>query len=360
LNNKINLLGLSHESLVDFFHNIGQPSFRAKQFLKWVHQRGCLNFDEMTDFNIPLREQLKEIASIETPKILESSLSKDGTEKFAIKLNSGSIVEMVVIPEEKRNTLCISSQAGCALQCTFCATGAQGFDSNLTSSEIIGQLWLANNFSTNKRKITNVVFMGMGEPLLNYENVIESAQIMKDQNAYGLSRKRITISTSGIVPQILNLPNDIDVSLAISLHAPNDELRNEIVPINNKYPLKELISSCQTYLKSFTNKKNITIEYILIKGVNDSLSHAKELSKILNHLNCKINLIPFNPFDGCDYERSSDQDINTFKSFLMKKGFIATVRRTRGDLIDGACGQLVGNLNKATKGKKLIKHKQII
>ena len=255
MNNKINLLGLSHESLVDFFYNIGQPSFRAKQFLKWVHQRGCLNFDGMTDFNIPLREQLKEIASIETPKILESSLSKDGTEKFAIKLNSGSIVEMVVIPEEKRNTLCISSQAGCALQCTFCATGAQGFDSNLTSSEIIGQLWLANNFSTNKRKITNVVFMGMGEPLLNYENVVESAQIMKDQNAYGLSRKRITISTSGIVPQILNLPNDIDVSLAISLHAPNDDLRNEIVPINNKYPLKELISSCKTYLKSFTNKK---------------------------------------------------------------------------------------------------------
>ena len=358
--NKKNLLGYSLRSLEDFFKSLDEPSFRAKQLSKWIHQKGVTDFNLMTDFNKDLRSKLIEVAIIKPPKIEETHISSEGTKKYLVKLESGTMVEMVRIPEKKRTTLCISSQAGCALQCTFCATGSQGFDSNLTSSEIIGQLWLANNFSTNKRKITTVVFMGMGEPLLNYENVVESAQIMKDQNAFGLSRKRITISTSGIVPQILNLPNDIDISLAISLHAPNDDLRNEIVPINNKYPLKELISSCKTYLKSFNNKKNITIEYILIKEVNDSLEHAKELSMILNHLNCKINLIPFNPFDGCDYERSSDQDINAFKSFLMKKGFITTVRRTRGDLIDGACGQLVGNLNKATKGKKLINHKQII
>ncbi len=266
---------------------------------------------------------------------------------------------MVRIPEKKRMTLCISSQAGCALQCTFCATGAQGFEKNLTSDEIIGQVWLANFYDKNEAPITNVVFMGMGEPLLNFNPVMESVDIMRNQIAYCLSRKRITISTSGIVPQIDQLTSSIDVSLAISLHAPIDSLRDEIVPINKKYPIKMLINSCKNYLSFYEGKRSITIEYILIDGVNDSPELARQLTKLLSNISCKINLIPFNPFDGSDYKRSTDKNIYAFKNYLVNKGYITTCRITRGDAIDGACGQLVGNLKKTIKGKSLIQHTSI-
>ena len=356
---KKNLLGCSLESLEDFFRSLEEPSFRAKQLLKWIHQKGIIDFDKMTDFNKLLRAKLKEVAYIKPPLIEESYLSPEGTKKYLIKLDSGTMIEMVRIPEKKRATLCISSQAGCALQCTFCATGAQGFEKNLTSDEIIGQLWLANFGDDEKTPITNVVFMGMGEPLLNFNQVIESAKIMKDQMGYGLSRKRITISTSGIVPQIDNIPNNVDVSLAISLHAPNNKLRDEIVPINKKYPIEKLIKSCKDYISFYDGKRNITIEYILIDGINDSKDLAYDLCKLLSGLSCKINLIPFNPFDGSNYKRSSMANIQSFKEVLVKKGFITTLRVTRGDAIDGACGHLVGKLKKSIKGKNLIDAREI-
>jgi 23S rRNA (adenine2503-C2)-methyltransferase len=356
---KINLLGYSLESLEVFFNNINEPKFRAKQLIKWIHQKGVLEFSQMTDFNKILREKLDLIACLKTPIIEKVYKSPEGTIKYLVKLESGSMIEMVRIPEKKRMTLCISSQAGCALQCTFCATGAQGFETNLTSDEIIGQLWLANFYHEDQPPITNVVFMGMGEPLLNFEPVIESTKIMKEQLAYGLSRKRITISTSGITPQIDKLSDEIDVSLAISLHAPTNELRDEIVPINKKYPISNLINSCNKYIKNYDGKRSITIEYILIDGINDSEELAKKLAKLLSNISCKINLIPFNPFEGSNYKRSETKTIENFKKILMDKGFITTLRVTRGDAIDGACGQLVGKLNKSIKGKKLIPHKLI-
>ena len=286
-------------------------------------------------------------------------VSDDGTKKYLIELDSGSSIEMVRIPEKKRITLCISSQAGCALACTFCATGAQGFEKNLTADEIIGQLWLANFHDKEDTPITNVVFMGMGEPLLNFEPVMESAEIMRDESAYFLSKKRITISTSGLVPQINKLAERTDVSLAISLHAADDDLRDIIVPINKKYPIADLLNACKNYLTVHEDKRYVTIEYILIDGINDSMSHARSLSKILSGLACKINLIPFNPFDGCDYKRSNNRNIEAFKKHLFDKGYITTLRITRGDDIDGACGQLVGNLKKATKGKKVVERQAI-
>ena len=348
---KINLLGSSHESLVDFFSSIDQPAFRASQLMKWIHQRGVLDFMDMTDFSLDLRNQLTKIVKVLPPIVEETLLSSEGTQKYLIKLDSGSMIEMVKIPEKKRLTLCISSQAGCALQCTFCATGAQGFERNLTDAEIIGQLWLANFHENPQQPISNVVFMGMGEPLLNIEPVLSSIALMQHQNAYGLSKRRITLSTSGIVPEINKLASRTDVSLAISLHAANNTLRDEIVPINKKYPLNELMDACKNYLKTQSKRKTITIEYILIDGVNDTLDHAKSLVKILNGLSCKVNLIPFNPFDGCHYHRSQEDIIANFKNYLVKKGIITTLRITRGDAIDGACGQLVGKLTKSIKGK---------
>lgn len=348
---KINLLGFTHERLVEFFNSIDQPRFRASQLLKWIHQRGVIDFMLMTDFSLELRNNLSAIAEVKPPSVEECHLSPEGTKKYLIKLESGSMIEMVKIPEKKRMTLCISSQAGCALQCTFCATGAQGFEKNLSDDEIIGQLWLANFYDSSSPLISNVVFMGMGEPLLNVENVLSSIDLMLHQNAYGLSKRRITLSTSGIVPEINKLAERTDVSLAISLHAANNILRDEIVPINKKYPLNDLLDACKQYLKNQSKRKTITIEYILIDGINDSIEHARDLVKILKGLPCKINLIPFNPFEGCDYMRSKEDTIKDFKNFLVKKGFITTLRITRGDAIDGACGQLVGNLKKSVKGK---------
>lgn len=348
---KINLLGFTHERLVEFFNSIDQPRFRASQLLKWIHQRGVIDFMLMTDFSLELRNNLSVIAEVKPPSVEECHVSPEGTKKYLIKLESGSMIEMVKIPEKKRMTLCISSQAGCALQCTFCATGAQGFEKNLSDAEIIGQLWLANFYDSSSPLISNVVFMGMGEPLLNVENVLSSIDLMLHQNAYGLSKRRITLSTSGIVPEINKLAERTDVSLAISLHAANNILRDEIVPINKKYPLNDLLDACKQYLKNQSKRKTITIEYILIDGINDSIKHARDLVKILKGLPCKINLIPFNPFEGCDYMRSKEDTIKDFKNFLVKKGFITTLRITRGDAIDGACGQLVGNLKKSVKGK---------
>ena len=357
---KLNLLGFSHESLVEFFDSIKQPKFRASQLMKWIHQRGVLNFMEMTDFSLELREQLSELAIAEPPEVEDCLISPEGTKKYLIKLDSGSMIEMVIIPERKRLTLCISSQAGCALQCTFCATGAQGFERNLTPNEIIGQLWIANFYQQPSQQISNVVFMGMGEPLLNVIPVLSSISIMQHQNAYGLSKRRITLSTSGIVPEIKKLASRTDVSLAISLHAANDKLRDEIVPINKKYPLDQLIQSCKDYLVNQSKRKTITIEYILIDGVNDSLEHAKQLVEILRGLSCKVNLIPFNPFDGCNYLRSKEKVIQDFKDYLIGKGVITTLRITRGDAIDGACGQLVGKLTKSIKGKTSSKNINIV
>ena len=351
---KKNLLGYSLRQLEEFFLEINEPSFRAKQLLKWVHQKGELDFDKMSNFNKNLKIKMKEIAILSPPKLKKVFLSEDGTKKYLIQLDSGSSIEMVRIPEKKRITLCISSQAGCALQCTFCATGAQGFEKNLSADEIIGQLWLANFHEKNDTPITNVVFMGMGEPLLNFEPVITSADIMRNEFAYFLSKKRITISTSGLIPQINKLADRTDVSLAISLHAADDSLRDIIVPINKKYPIKNLLEACKNYLSTQKDSRHITIEYILIDGINDSIEHARGLSKILAGLTCKINLIPFNPFDGCDYKRSKDKNIEVFRKHLFNKGYITTLRVTRGDDIDGACGQLVGNLKKATQGKKVI------
>ena len=348
---KINLLGFTHERLVEFFNSIDQPRFRASQLLKWIHQRGVIDFMLMTDFSLELRNNLSAIAEVKPPSVEECHVSPEGTKKYLIKLESGSMIEMVKIPEKKRMTLCISSQAGCALQCTFCATGAQGFEKNLSDAEIIGQLWLANFYDSSSPLISNVVFMGMGEPLLNVENVLSSIDLMLHQNAYGLSKRRITLSTSGIVPEINKLAERTDVSLAISLHAANNILRDEIVPINKKYPLNDLLDACKQYLKNQSKRKTITIEYILIDGINDSIEHARDLVKILKGLPCKINLIPFNPFEGCDYMRSKEDTIKDFKNFLVKKGLITTLRITRGDAIDGACGQLVGNLKKSVKGK---------
>ena len=348
---KINLLGFTHERLAEFFNSIDQPRFRASQLLKWIHQRGVIDFMLMTDFSLELRNNLSAIAIVKPPSVEECHVSPEGTKKYLIKLESGSMIEMVKIPEKKRMTLCISSQAGCALQCTFCATGAQGFEKNLSDAEIIGQLWLANFYDSSSPLISNVVFMGMGEPLLNVENVLSSISLMLHQNAYGLSKRRITLSTSGIVPEINKLAERTDVSLAISLHAANNILRDEIVPINKKYPLNDLLDACKQYLKNQSKRKTITIEYILIDGINDSIEHAKDLVKILKGLPCKINLIPFNPFEGSDYMRSKEDTIKVFKNFLVKKGFITTLRITRGDAIDGACGQLVGNLKKSVKGK---------
>ena len=356
---KKNLLGYSLIELEKFFLDINEPSFRAKQLLKWVRQKGELDFDKMSNFNKNLRIKMKEIAVLNPPKLKKVLVSEDGTKKYLIQLDSGSSIEMVRIPEKKRITLCISSQAGCALQCTFCATGAQGFEKNLSAHEIIGQLWLANFHDKQDTPITNVVFMGMGEPLLNFEPVITSADIMRNEFAYFLSKKRITISTSGLIPQINKLADRTDVSLAISLHAADDSLRDIIVPINKKYPINNLLEACKNYLSNQKDGRHITIEYILIDGINDSIDHARSLSKILTGLACKINLIPFNPFDGCDYKRSKDKNIEIFRKHLFNKGFITTLRVTRGDDIDGACGQLVGNLKKATQGKKVIERQAV-
>jgi 23S rRNA (adenine2503-C2)-methyltransferase len=349
-----NLLGLSRQQMEAFLLDLGEKPFRAIQLLKWIHQYGVTDFDAMTNISKALREHLKECAEVRPPGVRERLDASDGCYKWIVEVASGSSVETVYIPEAGRGTLCISSQAGCSLDCSFCATGKQGFNSDLTCAEIIGQLWLANreldSFGTKKpRKVTNVVMMGMGEPLLNFDNVMHAISLMMEDNCYGLSKRRVTISTSGVVPAIDKLKNYTDASLAISLHAPNDELRSQIVPINRKYPIRELLRSTNAYLQSLSDSRVATIEYILIAGVNDHRQHARELAELLRETPCKINLIPFNPFAGSEYRRSSNAAIANFQKILRDAGYTVTIRTTRGDDIGAACGQLVGEVEDNTR-----------
>ena len=351
---KTNLLGMSSPQLSDFFAGIGEKSFRAVQVLKWIHQYGVDNFDAMTNLAKALRVKLAEIAVIKPPTVLRQWDSIDGTRKFLIGVSGANAVETVFIPDGDRGTLCVSSQVGCSLDCSFCATGKQGFNRDLTIAEIIGQVWIAaKSFGSlspdQPRKVTNVVFMGMGEPLLNFDNVMHAMNLMMDDNAYGISKRRVTLSTSGVVPALDKLGQHTDACLAISLHAPNDELRNQLVPINKKYPIAMLLASAQAYIESLSdNRRKITIEYTLIDQVNDRAHHARELAELLRGVPVKINLIPFNPFSLSNYRRVTPEALEQFQSILVAAGYITTIRTTRGDDIDAACGQLAGNVEDRT------------
>ena len=348
-----NLAGMSRESLRALFAAYGEKPFRAEQVMKWIHQRGVLDIDSMTDISKNLRENLKQSTEIRLPVIVESHVSDDGSRKWIIEITSGSKVEMVYIPEAGRGTLCVSSQAGCSLDCSFCATGKQGFDRNLSSAEIIGQLWLANEqlgtFEGMPKRVSNVVMMGMGEPLLNFDNVMDATSLMMDDCAYGLSKRKVTISTSGVVPAIDRMKDYTDASLAISLHAPNDELRSQLMPINKKYPIEELFRAVRGYFASLPDKRVPVIEYILIRGINDYRQHARDLAELLKSLPCKINLIPFNTFDKSSYRKPSNSSISNFRQILQQAGCTVTVRTTRADDISAACGQLVGEVTDKTR-----------
>lgn len=351
---KVNLLGLSPSKLEDFFEEIGEKRFRATQVLKWIHQLGATSFDEMTNISKALRAKLSEMAEIRDPEVVLENISKDGTRKWVIRTDGGSCVETVLIPENGRATLCVSSQIGCSLDCSFCSTGKQGFNRNLSAAEIIGQVRVAiRSFGpfdpSGDRRVTNVVLMGMGEPLMNFNNVVDATELMMEDNAYGLSKRRVTLSTAGVVPALDKLAEVSDVSLAVSLHAPNDELRNELVPINRRYPINELIDSCNRYLDSLNDKRVATVEYTLIAGVNDQPEHARQLVKLLRRLPSKLNLIPFNPFPNSDYKRPSESAILAFKQVMLNGGVLTTVRKTRGDDVDAACGQLVGQVADRTR-----------
>ena len=351
---KINLMDLTRQQMREFFKELGEKPFRADQLVKWIYHFGEDNFDNMTNINKKLREKLKAVAEIKAPEVAVEQRSADGTIKWAMQVGEQQ-VETVYIPEADRATLCVSSQVGCALACTFCSTAQQGFNRNLTVSEIIGQVWRASkiigNFGvTGIRPITNVVMMGMGEPLLNVANVVPAMEIMLDDFAYGLSKRRVTLSTSGVVPALDNLSKMIDVALAISLHAPNDELRDEIVPINKKYNIKMLIDSVNRYLSvSNANHGKVTIEYVMLDHVNDGVEHAHQLAEILKNTPCKINLIPWNPFPEAPYAKSSNTRIDRFQKTLMEYDFTVIIRKTRGDDIDAACGQLAGDVIDRTK-----------
>jgi 23S rRNA (adenine2503-C2)-methyltransferase len=364
---KINLLGLSLPKMQAFFHDLGEKPFRASQTVKWIHQRGVIDIDLMTDISKPLREKMKAVAEVRPPLITQEYRSADGSCKWIVQVESGSSVEMVFIPESGRGTLCVSSQAGCSLDCSFCATGKQGFNSNLTTAEIIGQLWWANTklsgfgvkamverdedgrVSQTPRPVSNIVMMGMGEPLLNFDNVMDALTLMMEDQAYGLSKRRVTISTSGVVPAIDRLKDFTDASLAVSLHAPNDELRSQIVPLNKKYPIKDLLRSVTGYMSTLGERRVPVMEYTLIAGVNDHRQHARELAELLKDFPCKINLIPFNPFALSDYRRPSATAISNFRQILHEAGYTVTVRTTRADDIGAACGQLVGAVNDNTR-----------
>lgn len=352
---KVNLLGLSRKKMEDYFLSIGEKKFRAEQILKWVHHNRVDNFDDMTNISKVLREKLKRTAEIRGPEVVSTQISEDGTVKWVVRVTSGSCVETVYIPEGHRGTLCVSSQAGCSLDCSFCSTGKQGFNSDLTVAEIIGQVWVAAKHFNNvpakmDRSITNVVMMGMGEPLMNFDNVVDAMSLMMDDLGYGLSKRRVTLSTSGVVPALRKLSEVTDVSLAVSLHAPNDELRNVLVPINRKYPLKKLLDAIHFYMGNLSDRSRVvTIEYTLLAGVNDQPEHAEQLVKLLKNTPCKMNLIPFNPFPHSGYDRPSGNAVRRFQEHLQKAGMNTTVRKTRGDDIDAACGQLVGNINDKTR-----------
>lgn len=388
----INLLGLDAPALTQLVGQWGGKPFRARQLQKWVHQRGTSQFDDMTDLARDFRAQLAQSCVVQAPKVLTQHRSADGTRKWLFDVGQGNAIESVFIPEDDRGTLCISSQAGCNVACRFCSTGHQGFNRNLTAAEIIGQLWwarhelmqdldsaripasikssraengsaLSSGVTSDTRLISNVVMMGMGEPLLNYEPVLAALRMMLDDNAYGLSRRRVTVSTSGVVPMMDRLSQDCPVALAVSLHAPNDALRDELVPLNKKYPLNELLAACERYLE-FAPRDFITFEYVMLDGVNDSDQHAKQLIDIARRINCKLNLIPFNPFPASGLQCSSASRIRIFAQHLMDAGIVTTVRKTRGDDIDAACGQLAGevkdrtNLSEKMAARKMIPIKE--
>jgi len=368
----VNLLGLDPRRLQSFCAGLGEKPFRAKQLMRWIHHAGVDEFGAMTDMSKGLRDVLAREAVIAAPRMLRDSTAADGTRKWLLDVGTGNAIESVFIPEEKRGTLCISSQAGCALECSFCSTGRQGFNRNLTVEEIIGQLWLAaralracaaqggevrtaqsavgslGRGVTEDRPISNVVMMGMGEPLANLENVVMAMRLMLDDHAYGLSRRRVTLSTAGLVPGIDRLRDECPVSLAVSLHAPNDALRDELVPINRKYPIKELLAACLRYV-AVAPRGYVMFEYVMLAGVNDSVTQARELAALVKEVPCKVNLIPFNSFPGIQYQRSSREAIDRFRDVLMHAGLIATVRKTRGEDIDAACGQLAGQVQDRTR-----------
>ena len=349
---KTNLLNYDLAGLTAHFAQMGEKPFRARQVMRWMHQGAAGDFDAMTDLAKSLRAKLKESAQVGVPALMTAQEGRDGTRKWLLDVGTGNGVETVFIPETDRGTLCISSQVGCALECTFCSTGRQGFNRNLSTAEIIGQLWWANKAlgvtPKNERVISNVVMMGMGEPLANYDNVVTALSIMLDDHGYALSRRRVTVSTSGMVPQMDRLKEDMPVALAVSLHAPNDAIRNEIVPLNKKYPLKELMAACQRYLVK-APRDFVTFEYVMLDGVNDKPEHARELLELVKDTPCKFNLIPFNPFPNSGYNRSSDENIRVFRDILYQAGLVVTVRKTRGDDIDAACGQLAGQVQDKTR-----------
>ena len=372
----VNLLDFNAKQLTDYCTEIGEKPFRAKQLLRWIHQFGKADFFEMSDLAKGLREKLSVVAEIGPPEVMSEHVAADGTRKWLLSVGSGNGIESVFIPEANRGTLCVSSQVGCALDCSFCSTGKQGFNRNLTVAEIIGQLWWANNalkatpadrpilndgaqvfqsqVADKNRAVSNVVMMGMGEPLSNFENVVTALDLMLDDNAYGLSRRKVTVSTSGLIPALDRLRERCPVALAVSLHAPNDALRDQLVPINKKYPIKELLAACQRYLTA-APRDFVTFEYVMLDGVNDSMEHAHELVKLVRDMPCKFNLIPFNSFPGSGYRRSSTEAIRIFRDVLMQAGLIVTVRKTRGDDIAAACGQLAGQvLDKTHRTKQLM------
>ncbi|HZP85298.1 MAG TPA: 23S rRNA (adenine(2503)-C(2))-methyltransferase RlmN [Burkholderiales bacterium] len=375
----VNLLDYDLPRLTEYLVSIGEKPFRARQLLRWIHHFGESDFEQMTDLGKALRQKLAAQAVVEAPSLLADSTAADGTRKWLLSVGSGNGIETVFIPEANRGTLCVSSQVGCALECAFCATGRQGFNRNLSVAEIIGQLWWANRAlgrdaradkATGDRIISNVVMMGMGEPLTNFDNVVSALRIMLDDHAYGLSRRRVTVSTSGIVPKIDQLREECPVALAVSLHAPNDALRDRLVPINRKWPLRELLAACKRYvetaavdahdpsdddgLASKWQRKGsprdfVTFEYVMLAGVNDQPAHARELLELAADVPCKFNLIPFNPFPNAGFERSSPETVRRFQEILMHANVVATVRKTRGDDIDGACGQLAGKVQDRTQ-----------
>ncbi|WP_153109357.1 23S rRNA (adenine(2503)-C(2))-methyltransferase RlmN [Propionivibrio limicola] len=360
----INLLDFDAAGLTAFFASQGEKPFRAKQVLRWIHRFGQSDFEAMTDIAKSLREKLKTLAVVAPPAIVSDKLSDDGTRKFLFDVGAGNAIETVFIPEDDRGTLCVSTQAGCALDCAFCSTGKQGFNRNLAVSEIIGQLWQANRAlgadPAGDRIISNVVLMGMGEPLANFENTVTALRLMLDDNAYGLSRRRVTVSTSGLVPAMDRLRDECPVALAVSLHAPNDALRDKLVPINQKYPLRELMAACVRYLEK-APRDFVTFEYVMLAGVNDSEAHARELLALTRGVSCKFNLIPFNPYPGSPFERSSAPAIRRFAEILMNAGIVTTTRKTRGDDIDAACGQLAGQVKdktRRTEGRVISIHRE--
>lgn len=350
---KTNLLDLDRPGLQAFFTGMNEKPFRAAQLIKWIYQNGVDDFNAMTNLSKPLREKLLATAEIRVPEVVTEQRSHDGTIKWLLRIDSGNCIETVFIPEADRATLCISSQVGCALECSFCSTAQQGFNRNLTVAEIIGQLWVANHAMNvvprgDRRLISNVVFMGMGEPLLNFDNVVKAMALMMDDHGYGLSKRRVTLSTSGVIPALDRLKQVSDVSLAVSLHAPTDELRNQLVPLNRKYPIAELLEACRRYV-SGVPRRRVTFEYVMLEGVNDSIEQARALVKLLRNVPAKVNLIPFNPFPGTQYHTSSAPRINAFRDVLMEAGLITVTRKTRGDDIDAACGQLAGQVKDRTK-----------